>query len=84
MTPEERIAAAAARYDGPDGEAALLTVQALRRRDWRLRRGGKVCSRCGRTYPLSAFGPRPDLADGLERRCRKCERNRARERRALD
>lgn len=72
MSAEDRITTAAARYDGPDDEAARLTEQTLRRRDWRLRRGGKTCVRCARTKPTSDFSIDSRERDGLNRRCRAC------------
>lgn len=84
MTVADRIAATAARYDGADDEAARLTAQALARREWRLRRSGKTCSRCSQTKPISAFGPDSRRPDGLRYSCRPCEARRARERAAFD
>jgi hypothetical protein len=81
---EDRVAAVTARYDGPDNEAARLTADALRRLEWRRRRGGKVCPACGEAKPVSAFGPRTDAPDGLRSACRPCEAARVRaQRRAL-
>jgi hypothetical protein len=83
LTVEDRVAAVCARYDGEDDEAARLAEAALRRLDWRRRRGGKECSRCGAVLPVSAFGPDLRRPDGLRYVCRPCEaadRRRRRER----
>lgn len=77
MSPEERLAQTAARYDGPDDEASRLLAQALRRRDWRLRRGGKECASCHTVRPVAAFGADASRRDGLNPRCRSCRRGRA-------
>lgn len=68
LTPEERVRAAAARYDDT-GTLAERALAALARR---VRTSGKVCTRCGLTKPLTAFGPDLRKHDGLDPRCRAC------------
>ena len=41
---------------------------------WRWRVGGKACSSCGDTKPVSAFGRDSSRSDGLEVRCKECRR----------
>lgn len=79
---EDRLAEVTARYDDEDGEAARLLEQALARLAWRKRRGGKECSACGETRPVSEFGPDGSRRDGLAHRCRACDAGRGRDRRA--
>ncbi len=59
--------------DDPDDVEAL--VAATRRRiEWRTRRGGKRCSRCGEVLPVRQFARDSGRSDGLDHRCRACRR----------
>lgn len=55
-------------------DPSTLAELVLRRRDWRLRRGFRVCSTCRLRKPVSAFGRDGSRRDGLEPRCRSCRR----------
>lgn len=79
MTPEERIAAAASKFESGGGEAAVLTSEAMSRLAYRKRFSGKVCSSCQELKPLSAYGPDGGRVDGLAHRCRDCDNTRKRE-----
>lgn len=68
----DALDAVCAKYDDGGGEAEALRSAAFRRLQWRRRRSGKVCSRCGEAKPLAAFGPRLDAPDGLRDACRVC------------
>jgi hypothetical protein len=72
MTPEDALLSLTAKYDDGNDEGAKLASEALRRLEWRRRRGGKVCSRCADAKPLEAFGPDARKGDGLDDRCRQC------------
>ncbi len=74
MSPEDRVRLVAARYDGDDDEVRLLEANALRRLEYRRRRGGKECPRCEETKPVSAFRRHSGKSDGLYAVCRDCER----------
>jgi hypothetical protein len=60
-----------------------VTATALQARlDYRRKHSGKTCAKCGEARPLSAFTRDPAKPDGLSKRCKKCEADRARTRRA--
>lgn len=80
MSAEEAIRAVAQRYDGDAGEAMQLAEDALRRLDWRARRGRKECATCHEDKPVAAFTLDSSRADGLTPQCREC-RSRIRARR---
>jgi hypothetical protein len=73
VTAAARIAEAVAEYDGGNGEASSLAEAALRRLSWRKARGGKECSRCEETKPVSEFAADGRRPDGLAYSCRSCE-----------
>jgi len=68
-TPEERVRAAAGRYDDERGTLTASALAALARRQ---ATAGKTCARCGERKPFSAFGQDARKDDGLTSRCRKC------------
>ncbi len=72
MTPEDALLSLTAKYDDGNDEGAKLASEALRRLEWRRRRGGKVCSRCSEGKPLAAFGADSSRDDGLAFYCRAC------------
>lgn len=72
----DSLDAVCAKYDDGGGEAEALRVQAFRRLQWRRRRGGKVCSRCGEVKPVREFGPHGGASDGLQPACRACDKAR--------
>ncbi|CCQ44325.1 hypothetical protein ARTSIC4J27_249 [Pseudarthrobacter siccitolerans] len=74
----ERLASVASRY----GEPLALTAQALARLEYRRRHSGKTCAKCQHVRPLSAFTTDTRKPDGLSSRCKSCEAQRQRERRA--
>jgi len=69
LTPEDRVRAAASRYDDGQGGLAASALVALARRQ---ATAGKVCARCGERLPFSAFGQDADKDDGLRAQCRRC------------
>jgi hypothetical protein len=79
MTPEERLAEAASKFESGNGEAAAVVYEAMARLAYRRRNGGKQCSSCREVKPLSAYGRDADRADGLAHRCRACDNTRKRE-----
>jgi hypothetical protein len=79
MTPEERLAAAASKFESGNGEAEALTREAISRLYFRRRFSGKTCSCCEQAKPLSAYGPDGGRADGLAHRCRDCDNARKRD-----
>lgn len=79
---ERSLAKIAARHDYGDGEGEALTREALARLEYRRKRSGKTCSRCGEFRPMSAFGPDGARPDGLSHRCRDCDNGRKRAARA--
>lgn len=50
--------------------------------EYRMKRSGKDCPRCGERKPLSAFGVNLSRDDALAAYCKECEAARLRERRA--
>ena len=68
-TPEDRVRAAAGRYDDERGALTASALAALARRQ---ATAGKTCARCGVHRPFSAFGQDATRDDGLEPRCRTC------------
>lgn len=78
MTTEERITALANSYDGE----GLLAEQVLRKLAWRRARSGKDCANCGEVKQIGDFGRDLRKPDGLEDRCKACEAERNRRRRA--
>lgn len=68
LTPEERVRAAAARYD----DTGSLAEQALAALARRVATSGKVCAVCGLERPLSSFGPDTRKVAGLKASCRSC------------
>ena len=69
MTPEDRVRAAAARFDDDRGELADRAVAALVRRT---ASAGQECATCGRLKPFSAFSPDYRRSAGADSRCRSC------------
>lgn len=69
MTPEDRVRAAAARYDDDRGELAALAVAALVRRQ---STAGKTCNRCRERLPFRAFRRDTSLDDGTYPTCKRC------------
>lgn|GEM_PF-7134980 len=74
MTPEDRVRAAAARFDQDPDDPDAVTASALRALARRQARAGKTCAACDERKPLSAFGSDAQKADGLRTRCRSCRR----------
>lgn len=72
----DALDAVCAKYDDGGGEAEALRQAAFRRLQWRRRRGGKDCARCGQTKPVTAFGPDGRKTDGLQGICRACDAER--------
>lgn len=70
-TPEERVRAAAGRYDDERGTLTASALAALARRQ---ATAGKTCARCGERKPFSAFGRDTAQRDGLRGDCRSCRR----------
>lgn len=68
-SPEDRVRAAASRYDDERRSLAASALAALARRQ---ATAGKVCARCGERRPFSAFGQDADKDDGLRAQCRRC------------
>ena len=75
----QRLAAVADRFAVDAEEAGAMIREALSRLDYRRKRAGKTCSRCGEFLPMSAFGPDGARPDGLSHRCRSCDNSRKRE-----
>lgn len=73
---EARLRAIAAKYDNGNGEADALVAATMRRRDWRLRHGFRVCASCHAEKPVADFGRDASRRDGRAARCRECERTR--------
>ena len=69
LTPEDRVRAAAGRYDDERGTLTASALAALARRQ---ATAGKTCAPCGERLPFSAFGMDAAKADGLTTRCRSC------------
>jgi hypothetical protein len=69
LTPEDRVRAAAGRYDDERGTLTASALVALARRQ---ATAGKTCARCGVHRPFSAFGQDVDKDDGLRAQCRRC------------
>lgn len=67
-TPEERVRAAAGRYD----ERGSLTASAFAALARRQAGAGKTCARCGEHKPFAVFGQDATRDDGLTVRCRRC------------
>lgn len=76
LTPEQRVAEIASKYDNEEGDLLRSTLAALARRQ---ADSGKVCARCDTKKALSAFGPDARKGDGLQSTCRVCEAERARD-----
>lgn len=76
------LTAAARAYASEDAEVVDLVEYAKRRRDYRARRGGRVCSRCGQAKALASFVRDSRARDGRASICRSCksEENAARRR----
>lgn len=70
----DKVAEAAARYVDDPEEIPALVEAVLARRDWRARRGFKVCASCGLEKPPTEFGKDSSRADGLRVVCRECRR----------
>lgn len=76
-TPNDLVASTATKYD--DSEDNALRASTLRRLRWRLQRGGKDCTRCLETKPVSQFAVDARRPSGLAYSCRACEALRKRE-----
>lgn len=72
MNEADDFAAHAAKYADTAEDAERLVEMTLARRDWRLRRGHKVCSACSEPKPVADFGQDVTRPDGLRRWCRSC------------
>ncbi|RAX48945.1 hypothetical protein DQ353_12560 [Arthrobacter sp. AQ5-05] len=55
-------------------DAPALFEAAFRRREYRLRHGGKHCPICERDLTVSAFSRDSQARDGLRGYCRECDR----------
>lgn len=69
---EGRLYEAARSIGLDEDEAERATADALRRLDWRLRRGGKECVTCRKTKTVGEFGLDSSRRDGLHNSCRAC------------
>lgn len=69
---DEAIRRLADRYGDTPEDAEALREATRRRLAWRARRGGKECSKCRETKPVSAFGRDATRSDGLRIYCRAC------------
>jgi hypothetical protein len=68
-SPEERVRAAASRYDDERGGLAASALAALARRQ---ATAGQECSACRVLKPFSSFSPDYRRNAGADSRCRAC------------
>ena len=71
-TPEERVRAAAGRYDDERGTLTASALAALARRQ---ATAGKRCSRCTQHLPFRAFRRDVSRDDGVYPTCKRCVMN---------
>lgn len=70
---EERLIEAGLRSGMTDEEARLAASDAVRRQEWRLRRGFRECSSCREKKPVAEFRRNVSRRDGRHHACRDCE-----------
>ena len=69
LTPEDRVRAAASRYDDERGSLAAAALAALARRQ---ATAGKTCARCGERLPFRAYRRDATRFDGVYPTCNRC------------